>query len=521
LATGERDGQATGADRSERRDPSQAYNQFKFGAGNTGNVLTGGEFPDVPEQLGSTFEDKHCAQVIWADGALVAATEDEDETVLRIGDDDREAWPVSGEEILPKTPVGEQGNIVVGTEDSIRSIDSSSGYVSWDSARRQAPASELTTYQYRGERFVVYTVDETIDEGAHEDGSGARRPSGVRWRHTAESKKSTVYTSSELETDARGAPAIVKPDGHQPLAAVSTTDGHVVAAAKETNGRGWRSQDSYGLWTHPAATDGKVFVPAEIEDGVSLLVFDGTNGELLQNARLQSDATGITSVTDATLAVTDDTAVVRLQRDWGTDTVHGVSRASGEEVWEREISTSNFVPPVVSGQSVVVGGVKPGVVCLHRQTGERRWDQSIGGTVTASPLVHGERLFVPTNNGVPVYSSRVQPADSSTETDTQTPTQTQTETGTQTPTKTHTQTEADTQTPTSTVTQTDTPTSEPGSVPPFFPVKIGEREIGAMGAAVISSIWTAFIASVRLALELGGIVSPKLLSLLSWLQDQF
>jgi polyvinyl alcohol dehydrogenase (cytochrome) len=94
--------------------------------------------------------------------------------------------------------------------------------------------------------------------------------------------------------------------------------------------------------------------------------------------------------------------------DWG-GMLWKVDAESGEVLWSRPIASYNGIDrsisrssPVLAHGSVVVGDLNGNLMAIDADSGDLRWitelDQNPGAIVTASPIVHGNRLYVNTSS---------------------------------------------------------------------------------------------------------------------------
>jgi len=168
-------------------------------------------------------------------------------------------------------------------------------------------------------------------------------------------------------------------------------DGDLKCMDAETGKMIWKHSFGQGTGDHPGS------------DGIesSLALADGMAyfGHLDGNVRAYSLKdrkvvwqTKLGVDIDASCLIVDDKLYVGVEE--GAPTFHCLDRATGKDVWTRDIPTGLWGSAAVSGKHVIVGGNDGKMYCLDLATGKEVWIYEIGARTWSSPqVVDGKVMF--------------------------------------------------------------------------------------------------------------------------------
>ncbi|MFU8868588.1 PQQ-binding-like beta-propeller repeat protein [Natronococcus sp.] len=301
----------------------------------------------------------------------------------RLGDTTSSKPIVDGETVYVHVSE-QQGRDVVEDRHEVVALDAETGDVEWrfeatDDRYESTTVSWKTLTVADGTLYVVgenYGESRTDDEGGFvlsidEDGE-------ERWR--------TDLASHEISRPAVDGGTVV----------VSTTDleDELVALDAADGEERWRTEHPDEVrFAAPAVDDGSVYVNARTP-----LELDAETGEVTADY----DVTGTPS---RPMAIADDQLFVPGggSQEWAPRQIYAVERATGAVEWSYGSSSEFSSRPVVSDETVFVGGSDGVMYALDRQDGEERWTYRVNRNymINNEPAVVGETLYVgPVDNRV-------------------------------------------------------------------------------------------------------------------------
>jgi outer membrane protein assembly factor BamB len=170
--------------------------------------------------------------------------------------------------------------------------------------------------------------------------------------------------------------------------------GMMSALNADTGDTVWTTQTSLPMHSAPTVADGRVF--AVTKDNV-LMVFDAASGDRLWS--FQGIAEPARLMTSPAPAVAGEIVVA----PFGSGELTALQASNGAPVWQEALTRAGRLAPIatlndVAGSPVIYDGVvyamsHSGVLAaLSLQTGERLWQQPVGGV--HMPWLAGDTLFV-------------------------------------------------------------------------------------------------------------------------------
>jgi len=180
---------------------------------------------------------------------------------------------------------------------------------------------------------------------------------------------------------------------------VTTAIGDVVALNFETGQEIWRTSLHYPTRAAPTVSEGKVFV---LTLNNTLEVLNGKTGEKIWSHAGATEIAGILG--SASPAVRDGIVVV----PYSSGEIVGLRAETGEILWADNLVSLRQTEglkglahirahPVIDEQHVYAISHSGRMVALNLETGERLWEQEIGGI--SAPAVAGNFLFVISSQG--------------------------------------------------------------------------------------------------------------------------
>lgn len=174
----------------------------------------------------------------------------------------------------------------------------------------------------------------------------------------------------------------------------------VFAVRPDMNGSAWSHSVDGGI-VDVTATSKRIFVTtgqrlktSPDEESSAKVVCLDASGDEQWTYELENSARAAASLDEETLYVTDYEGKVYAL---GTD---------GSEQWTANVSAPLEVTPAVRSRFVVVTDRSGTVTAFDDQTGETVWEQQIGDPVQASPKTRGNKVFVPTEDGLTALDLR-------------------------------------------------------------------------------------------------------------------
>ncbi len=180
---------------------------------------------------------------------------------------------------------------------------------------------------------------------------------------------------------------------------VTTAIGDVVALNFESGQEIWRTSLHYPTRAAPTVSDGKVFV---LTLNNTLETLDGKTGEKIWSHAGATEIAGILG--SASPAVRDGIVVA----PYSSGEIVGLRAETGEVLWSDNLVSLRQTEglkglahirahPVIDDQQVYAISHSGRMVALNLETGERLWEQEIGGI--SAPAVAGDFLFVVSSQG--------------------------------------------------------------------------------------------------------------------------
>lgn len=207
-----------------------------------------------------------------------------------------------------------------------------------------------------------------------------------------------------IEVDSGDERWFVRPDDEGPVtdSAVAVADGAVYtgggpgyleARATDDGERRWRYDfDSY-LPTGPTVADGVVYAGTAL--GIVHALADGERlwSEVLIGS--PGRVMGAPAVADGVVYV----ATYNGHFEGGEPGTYALDAETGEELWSVESAAQRgtMASPVVRGDTLFVVDVKGALQALDVESGDRRWEARVDGSVPYSPAVTADSVFVPSS----------------------------------------------------------------------------------------------------------------------------
>ena len=148
----------------------------------------------------------------------------------------------------------------------------------------------------------------------------------------------------------------------------------------------WRFGSRHPLPAAPAVSDGQLFLGTGDN---RLVAMDSASGDVLWERQLSS-------VTVATPAVTPGAVYVAV-RD---GRLLAVDRRDGAELWSFQADSASFASPAVYGGVVYAGSWNGTLYAVDAQTGERLWTFVADGSIVAPPAFQGDLMALATDDGL-------------------------------------------------------------------------------------------------------------------------
>ena len=143
----------------------------------------------------------------------------------------------------------------------------------------------------------------------------------------------------------------------------------------------WTFTTQNKLWARPAVADGKVYQPALDHN---LYIIDAATGKETGRFTASASLASTPALKDGVLF-------------FGSfdQKVYAINAANGQKLWETERLDGWFwCEPVVNDNTVFIGDVKGKLYALDAKTGKTKWTSMLGGSVRATPVVNGNKLYV-------------------------------------------------------------------------------------------------------------------------------
>lgn len=185
----------------------------------------------------------------------------------------------------------------------------------------------------------------------------------------------TVWVQEETATDrVIAAPLVVDERLY-----IATADNFVLALDAADGRELWRFEMGHSAWSQPSYSDGLLFVGSVDR---SVYALDATTGEL----RWQRTLTG--GIPGTPLAQDDRVYVGSFD-----NTLHALSAATGEDIWVVEGNDWVWSAPAVGDAGVYFADAS-GTAYGVSLDGQIEWQQTLDGSVQASPVLAGDTVYV-------------------------------------------------------------------------------------------------------------------------------
>lgn len=187
-------------------------------------------------------------------------------------------------------------------------------------------------------------------------------------------------------TDLDSSPRII-----DKLLYIGGEDGDLKCFDPETGKLQWKQSFGRGTGDHPGS-DG-IESSLAIADGIAYFghldghvrAYSLRDRKLLWKSKLGVDI-------DASCLLLGDKLYIGVED--GAPTFHCIDRATGKDVWTRDIPRGIWSSAAVSGDHVIVGGNDGTLYCLHAATGKDVWTHETPAGIWSSPqVVDGKVLF--------------------------------------------------------------------------------------------------------------------------------
>jgi len=172
---------------------------------------------------------------------------------------------------------------------------------------------------------------------------------------------------------------------------VGGEDGNIKCFDPDTGDVLW--SEKFGVGEGERAGSGGIECSLAIADGVAYFGhLDGHVRALSLKSRKVLWKTPIGKDIDASCLIVGDRVYVGAEE--GTPTFHCLDRATGKEVWTKDIPTGVWSTAAAYEDAIIVGGNDGKLYCLDQETGDETWVFESGAGIWSSPsVVDGKVMF--------------------------------------------------------------------------------------------------------------------------------